>query len=88
MQVYKEIEILSSRPSKNELKLAKHHLYGFNLLKKIFSTGHWLKLAVNKIHQIFKRGKVPILVGGTGLYFKAITDGISKIPKYKMRRRG
>ncbi len=83
MQVYKDFQILSSRPNKNELKVVKHHLYGFNSSSVVFSTGKWLKLAENKINQIVKKGKVPILVGGTGLYFKAITEGISKIPNIK-----
>ena len=83
MQVYKDFQILSSRPSKNELRLAKHHLYGFQSSGTLFSTGKWLKLVKKKIDSIIKKGKVPILVGGTGLYFKAITDGISKIPNIK-----
>ena len=83
MQVYKDFQILSSRPSKNELRLAKHHLYGFQSSGALFSTGKWLKLVKKKIDSIIKKGKVPILVGGTGLYFKAITDGISKIPNIK-----
>ena len=83
MQVFKDFQILSSRPNKYELKLAKHHLYGFQSSGALFSTGIWLKLAEKKIRQIIKKGKVPILVGGTGLYFKAITDGISKIPSIK-----
>ena len=83
MQVYKDFQILSSRPSKNELRLAKHHLYGFQSSGVLFSTGKWLKLVKNKIDSIIKKGKIPILVGGTGLYFKAITDGISKIPNIK-----
>ncbi len=87
MQVYKDFQILSSRPSKNELRLAKHHLYGFQSSGAVFSTGKWLKLASDKINQIVKKGKVPILVGGTGLYFKAITDGISKIPNIKFSDR-
>ena len=87
MQVFKDFQILSSRPNKNELKLAKHHLYGFQSSGAIFSTGKWLKLAENKIRQIIKKRKVPILVGGTGLYFKAITDGISKIPNIKFAYR-
>ena len=87
MQVYKDFEILSSRPSRDEIKLAKHHLYGFQSSGAIFSTGKWLKLASDKIYQIVKKGKVPILVGGTGLYFKAITDGISKIPNIKFSDR-
>ena len=87
MQVYKDFKILSSRPSKNELRLARHHLYGFQSSGAVFSTGKWLKLAADKINQIIKRNKVPILVGGTGLYFKAITDGISKIPNIKFSDR-
>ena len=87
MQVYKDFQILSSRPSKNELKLAKHHLYGFQSSGAVFSTGKWLKLASDKINEIVKKDKVPILVGGTGLYFKAITDGISKIPNIKFSDR-
>ena len=87
MQVYKDFQILSSRPSKNELRLAKHHLYGFQSSGAVFSTGKWLKLASDKINEIVKKDKIPILVGGTGLYFKAITDGISKIPNIKFSDR-
>ena len=49
MQVYKDFQILSSRPDKNELKLAKHHLYGFQSSNALFSTGKWLRLAEKKI---------------------------------------
>ena len=80
MQVYKELKILSAKPSKNNYKKVKHHLYGFQSVKKNFSTGDWLKLANQKILDIKKRKKVPILVGGTGLYFKALTDGLVNIP--------
>jgi tRNA dimethylallyltransferase len=83
MQVYKDFQILSSRPDKNEIKLARHHLYGFQSSGALFSTGKWLKLVKSRINQVLKRDRVPILVGGTGLYFKAITDGISKIPNIK-----
>ena len=80
MQVYKELKILSARPYRNDYKKIRHHLYGFKNVKKKFSTGHWLKLANKKIFDIRKRKKVPIFVGGTGLYFKALTDGLVKIP--------
>ena len=80
MQVYKELKILSARPNKEDYKNIKHHLYGFQNVKKKFSTGHWLKLVNIKILEIKKRKKTPILVGGTGLYFKALTDGLVKIP--------
>ncbi len=87
MQVYKEISILSSRPSKIDLKKIKHHLYGFISVRKNFSVGHWFKEVKRKIKMIIKKGKVPILVGGTGLYFKSITTGLSKIPDIDLIKR-
>ena len=80
MQVYKELRILTARPIKKDYNKIKHHLYGFESVKKKFSTGKWLKLANEKIFLIKKKNKIPILVGGTGLYFKALTDGLVKIP--------
>ena len=80
MQVYKELKILSARPSPKDYQKIKHHLYGFQSVKKKFSTGDWLKLVNKKILEIKKRKKIPILVGGTGLYFKALTDGMVSIP--------
>ena len=80
MQVYKELRILTSRPSPSDVKKVKHHLYGFISVKKNFSTGAWLRIATKKIKLILKKGKVPILVGGTGLYFKALVDGLVQIP--------
>ena len=87
MQVYKELRILSARPFKKDYQNIKHHLYGFQNVKKNFSTGDWLKLANKKILDIKRRKKVPILVGGTGLYFKALTDGLVKIPNIPMKFR-
>ena len=80
MQVYKELKILTARPFKKDYKSIKHHLYGIQNAKKNFSTGDWLKLANQKILQCKKINKTPILVGGTGLYFKALTDGLVNIP--------
>tara|TARA_Y100000996_G_C22439863_1_gene609337 strand:- start:99 stop:1007 length:909 start_codon:yes stop_codon:yes gene_type:complete len=80
MQVYKELDILSARPLKKDYKKIKHHLYGFISVKKNFSSGDWLKLVKKKILEINKRKKIPILVGGTGLYFKALTEGLVNIP--------
>ena len=80
MQVYKEICILTSRPNIQDEKIIKHHLYGFRSVKKNYSTGLWVENVVKNIKQIWKKGKIPIIVGGTGLYFKALTDGLSKIP--------
>ena len=81
MQVYKELKVLTARPFKKDYQNIKHHLYGFQNAKKNFSTGDWLKLAKQKILQCRKINKTPILVGGTGLYFKALTEGLVNIPK-------
>ena len=80
MQVYRELKVLSARPFKKDYQKIKHHLYGFLSVKKNFSTGEWLKLVNQKILQCKKRKKTPILVGGTGLYFKALTDGLVNFP--------
>ena len=80
MQVYKDLKILTARPLKKDCKKIKHHLYGFQSAKKSFSTGDWLKLSKKKIYEIKNRKKIPILVGGTGLYYKALVDGLVKIP--------
>ena len=87
MQVYKQLQILTARPKKKDLKKIKHHLYGFCDVKKKYSTGEWLKLLLKKIRDIRKRKKVPIIVGGTGLYFKALTDGLVKIPNIPIKAR-
>ena len=87
MQVYKELRILTARPIKKEYQKIKHHLYGFQSVKKKFSTGKWLKLVTEKINIIKKRKNIPILVGGTGLYFKALTDGLVKIPNIPIKFR-
>ena len=87
MQIYKEFSILSSRPNKNEIERAKHHLYGIVSVKKYFSAGDWLKEAKKKINLCLKKKKIPIIVGGTGLYFNTITKGISKIPDIDSKTR-
>ena len=87
MQVYKEFSLLSSRPCKKDLNKIKHHLYGFISAKDHFSTGAWLKFVKKQINKCVKNKKIPILVGGTGLYFNAIIKGISKIPNIDKRTR-
>ena len=87
MQVYKELKILSARPNLKDYQRIKHHLYGFHSVKNNFSTGDWLKYAIKKIKEIRKRKKIPIFVGGTGLYFKALTDGLVSIPNIPIRYR-
>jgi len=87
MQVYKQLKILSARPDQKKYQKIKHHLFGFHDVKKNFSTGNWLQLVVKKIKETKKRSKTPILVGGTGLYFKALTDGLVKIPNIPIKVR-
>ena len=85
MQVFKEIKILSARP--NDYKNIKHHLYGFVSVKKSFSTGEWIKHTEKKINEIIKKKKTPIIVGGTGLYFKSLIEGIAQIPNISKAKR-
>ena len=89
MQVFKELKILTARPKPKEIKGVKHHLYGFKSVRDNYSVGEWLKDAKKKIKSIKKKNKIPILVGGTGLYFKALIDGIVKIPNipYSIRNK-
>ena len=80
MQIYNEISILTSKPSTQDTKIIKHHLYGFNSIKKKFSTGDWLNMSIKKINEQWNKKKIPVIAGGTGLYFKALTHGLVKIP--------
>ncbi|WP_435090644.1 tRNA (adenosine(37)-N6)-dimethylallyltransferase MiaA [Candidatus Pelagibacter bacterium nBUS_30] len=87
MQIYKELKILSARPDPKNYQKIKHHLYGFHSVKKNFSTGDWLKFAIKKIKEVKKKDKIPIFVGGTGLYFKALSEGLVSIPNIPIRFR-
>ena len=87
MQVYKELKILTARPSNKDQQKIKHYLYGSQSAKKNFSTGDWLRLVNKKISYCKKIKKIPIIVGGTGLYFKALTDGLVNIPKIPIKLR-
>jgi tRNA dimethylallyltransferase len=79
MQVYKEIKILSARPE--SYSNVSHYLYGNISVKNNFSAGEWLKKVKLNLNKIIKKKKQPIFVGGAGLYFKLLTEGISNIPK-------
>ncbi|MDB4216127.1 tRNA (adenosine(37)-N6)-dimethylallyltransferase MiaA [Candidatus Pelagibacter sp.] len=87
MQVYKILKILTARPNKEEQKNIKHHLYGVIDLNEKFSTGQWLELAIKRIKSIQKNKKIPILVGGTGLYFQSLINGLVKIPEIPLKFR-
>lgn len=81
MQVYDVLDVVTARPSSSELAAAPHHLYGHIAPGSDYSTGHWLKDVKHALDDIRARGKLPIFVGGTGLYFKALNGGLSNIPK-------
>ena len=87
MQVYKQLKIITARPDKKQQNNIKHHLYGIIDLDKKFSTGQWLKTAIKKIEEIKKRKKIPIVVGGTGLYFQSLINGLVKIPEIPIKFR-
>ncbi len=87
MQVYKKLKILTARPSKEDLKKIKHNLYGFIDINKTFSTGDWLKFVIRKIKEITNKNKVPIIVGGTGLYFFSLVEGFAKLPTIPIKFR-
>ena len=80
MQVYRDFRILTARPSLEEEAQSPHHLYGHVDAAERYSTGRWLTDALAAIAGIRARNKTPILVGGTGLYFKALTQGLAEMP--------
>ena len=81
MQIYKELKIISSQPSDRDKKIVSHELYSIRSIDQKFSVMDWLELVKKKIDVIFSKNKIPIIVGGTGLYIKSAINGISKIPK-------
>ena len=87
MQVYKQLKILTARPNKEEQKNIKHHMYGVVNLNEKFSTGQWLNITIKKIKEIRNRKKIPVLVGGTGLYFQSLINGLVKIPEIPLKIR-
>ncbi|HRK64734.1 MAG TPA: tRNA (adenosine(37)-N6)-dimethylallyltransferase MiaA [Terricaulis sp.] len=80
MQVYRDFRILTARPTLEEEARAPHHLYGHVDAGELYSVGRWLSDALAAIAAINARGATPIIVGGTGLYFKALTEGLADIP--------
>ena len=80
LQVYQQLRILSSRPSSQDEKLIDHRLYGIIDGNENFTVAKWLKLAKIEVENSWKEKKIPILVGGTGLYLKGLMQGISHIP--------
>ena len=80
-QVYRDWHILSARPSTEEEAQAPHRMYGHVPLHAVYSTGHWLDEVSSELTKCRQEGRTPIIAGGTGLYFKALTVGLAKIPR-------
>lgn len=80
MQVYRELAILTARPSEADLARAPHALYGFVSGAEAYSAGRYAVDAANAIAEARAQGRMPIIVGGTGLYFKALLEGLSPVP--------
>ena len=81
MQVYQDLNIITDRPSKYDQRIIQHHLYGHISGGIRYNVNNWCKECSKKISRIEKKNKIPIVVGGTGLYFSSIINGISKIPE-------
>jgi tRNA dimethylallyltransferase len=80
MQLYADLHVLTARPSPDEERRARHHLYGVADAAKAWSAGAWLRAATTALDEIAARGRPAIVVGGTGLYFTALTQGLADIP--------
>lgn len=80
MQVYGDLRVITARPSVEEEARAQHLLYGHVDAGEIYSTGRWLGDTAAAIAAVTAAGRLPIVVGGTGLYFKALTAGLAAVP--------
>lgn len=81
MQLYEDLRLISARPSVEEEARAPHRLYGVLPAETAFSTGAWLRLAARELEAADAAGLMPIVVGGTGLYFKGLTEGFAEMPE-------
>lgn len=80
-QIYKHTTIGTAKPTDDEMSQAKHHLYDFCELDEVFSAYRYAEMARDLMNDFNARGVLPVVVGGTGLYLKALTEGIFKSPK-------
>jgi tRNA dimethylallyltransferase len=80
MQVYRDLRVLTARPTPAEETRAPHRLYGHADAAVNYSAGMWVADAVAVLAEVRAAGRLPIFVGGTGLYFKALTRGLSAVP--------
>ena len=80
MQLYRDLRVLTARPAATDLNRATHHLDGVADGAEAWSVGRWLRAAAEVLADIAARGRDAIVVGGTGLYFRALTHGLADIP--------
>ncbi len=80
MQVYRDLAVITARPASCEMARVPHRLYGHVDAAENYSVGRWLTDAQAMLGEAAPEGRLPILVGGTGLYFKALTQGLSAVP--------
>lgn len=80
MQVYDTLQVLTARPSKEDMAGVPHLLYGHVPASRLYSTGEWLRDVIALLNTLKGEGRFPVFVGGTGLYFKALTGGLSDMP--------
>lgn len=80
MQVYRELRVLSARPSGSEEGRVPHRLYGHVAAATRYSTGQWLTDIAAVLSETKTEGRLPVIAGGTGLYFRALTEGFATIP--------
>src|SRR5450432_1211495 len=80
MQVYRDLRIITARPTPDEEARVPHRLYGHVDAAVNFSAGHWVSDAANVLAEARGQNRMPIFVGGSGLYFKALTRGLSAVP--------
>ena len=86
LQVYKELRILTSRPSIDDEKLFLHRMYGHVSGNVQYTVADWLKEISTEINRTFEQNLTPIIVGGTGLYFKSLIEGLAVIPDIEVDR--
>ncbi|MEJ6847306.1 tRNA (adenosine(37)-N6)-dimethylallyltransferase MiaA [Sinorhizobium fredii] len=80
MQVYDTLKVLTARPDEADMGGIEHFLYGHVTAGRLYSTGVWLRDAEALVVKLRGEGRLPVFVGGTGLYFKALTGGLSEMP--------
>jgi tRNA dimethylallyltransferase len=88
MQVYDGLPLLTAQPAEDDKALAPHALYSALHPNETCSAGLWREMLQPHLEAAFKNGKTPIIVGGTGLYIKALTDGLSPMPEVPPAIRG